>query len=381
MPLFRFPTSAIRPVAVLAAAITLALLAACAGNERPKPTPLTPVLPRLAVQLSWTSHLGLVDFPLAVKVVGGTAYVADSAGTVAAIDGASGADVWRAQINGGITAGVGSDGRYTAVVSAANDLVVLDKGSVLWRQHLTAMTLTAPLVAGARVFTLAADRTITAFDAGNGRQLWQQTRSSDALVLGQSTLLTAVGDTLVVGQGGRVQGLNPGTGLTLWEVAVATSRGTNEVERLADVVSVFYRDGDQICVRAFQYTVSCLNARSGKLLWSKAAVGGVGVAGDATGIFATEADGRLIAYEKSDGTKRWQYDGLKFHTLSAPLVVGKAMVFGDENGNLHFFSTSDAEPINRLRTDDSAVVTTPVMAGKRLLAVTRNGGVFAFRSE
>ena len=381
MRLFPFLINAIRPVVAVPVVLTVALLAACAGNERPKPTPLTPVLPRLAVQAAWTAHVGLVDFPLAVKVVDGTAYVADSAGTVVAIDGATGKDVWRTQINGGITAGVGSDGRYTAVVSAANDLVVLDKGNVVWRQHLPALNLTAPLVAGARVFTLSADRTVSAFDAGNGRQIWQQARNTEGLVLGQSSLLTAVGDTLVVGQGGRVQGINPVSGAILWDVAVATSRGTNEVERLADVVSGYTRDGDQICVRAFQYAVSCLNARTGKLLWSKAAVGGVGVAGDTTAVFATEADGRLLAFEKSNGARRWQYDGLKFHTLSAPLVVGKAMVFGDESGNLHFFSTSDAEPINRVRTDDSALVTTPVMAGKRLLAITRNGGVFAFRSE
>ena len=359
----------------------LGLVTGCASNDRPQPAPLRPVLPLLGVRAAWTSQIGPIEFPLAVRVIGNTAYVADSAGTVAAIDTPTGKDIWRTALGTTLSAGVGSDGRYTAVVSRGNELLVLDKGQLIWRRHLPAMTLTAPLVAGARVFTQSADRTVTAFDAGNGSQLWQQSRQGDSLVLGQSGLLTAVGDSLIVGAAGRVMALNPANGATVWETPVATSRGTNEVERLADVVSGFSRDGDQLCVRSFQYSISCLDVRVGKVLWTKSASGGTGVAADSSAVFGSESDGRLVSFEKSDGKKRWQYDALRFRVLSGPLVVGKAMVVGDDAGNLHFISTIDGQPLNRMRTDGSALAVTPVMAGKTLLAVSRNGGIFAFRSE
>ena len=356
------------------------LLVAC-SSDKPRPAPLQPVLPLLGVRQAWTASLENIDFPLAVRVVGQTAYLADSTGTVVALDAQTGADVWRTHLAVELSAGVGSDGRYTAVVSRDNVLMVLDGAKLIWQKRLSALTLTAPLVAGARVFTVSADRSLTAFDAANGRQLWQQSGNGDSLVLGQAGLLTAVGDTLVVGVGGRVIGVNPNDGSTRWDVSVASSRGTNEVERLADVVSGFYRDGDQLCVRAFQYAITCLDAHIGKPLWSKPASGGTGVAGDAAGVYGSESSGRIVSLARADGAKRWEINALQLRNLTAPLVVGKAVVVGDESGNLHFFSTIDGEPINRMRTDGTALVATPVMAGKALLAVSRGGGVFAFRSE
>ena len=55
--------------------------------------------------------------------------------------------------------------------------------------------------------------------------------------------LLAVGDTLVAGLSGRLVGLNPANGSVRWEAPVATSRGTNEVERLVDVVAGASRSG------------------------------------------------------------------------------------------------------------------------------------------
>ena len=79
---------------------------------------------------------------------------------------------------------------------------VLDGGKELWRQKLAAVTLTAPLVAGGRVFALSGDRSVSAFDAASGRKLWQQQRTGEALVLGRSGIIMAIGDTLVAGLGG-----------------------------------------------------------------------------------------------------------------------------------------------------------------------------------
>jgi outer membrane protein assembly factor BamB len=61
-------------------------------------------------------------------------------------------------------------------------------------------------VAGNRVFVLAADRSVSAFDGQSGRRLWSQQRPGEPLVLRQSGVLLAVGDTLVAGQGGRLVG-------------------------------------------------------------------------------------------------------------------------------------------------------------------------------
>jgi outer membrane assembly lipoprotein YfgL len=365
---------------MLALALSLAL-AACASDDRPKPAPLEPIVAHIGVRPAWTATMGAIDYSLSIRVVGGTAYLADAAGNVVAINTQTGADVWRTALATPLSAGVGSDGRYTAVVTRTNDLVTLDGGKEIWRQHLSALTLTAPLVAGGRVFSASADRTVAAFDAATGRKLWQQARSGDPLVLGQAGLMLAVQDTLLVGLGARVVGMNPMTGGSRWETLAANSRGTNEVERLVDVVAGYSRQGDQLCVRAFQYAVTCLDGVTGKALWSKAANGATGVAGDAADVFGTESDGRVVAFARVDGNKLWESERLRHRVLTAPVLAGNTLVFGDDSGNLHFASRLDGSQLNRVFTDSSGLAVAPVLADKTLIVVSRRGGIFAYRPE
>ena len=44
-------------------------------------------------------------------------------------------------------------------------------------------------------------------------------------------------------------------------------------------------------------------------------------------------------------------------------------------------SCEDGSPVNRLKTDGSPIAVAPVAAGGALVAVTRSGGVFAFRPD
>jgi outer membrane protein assembly factor BamB len=283
----------------------LLVLAACSGPDKAKQLDLGPNTPLVGVRSAWSSSIGAVSFPLEIRTVGNLIFVAGSDGSVAAIDARTGGDLWRVALNVKLSAGVGSDGRYAAVVSRDNELIALDGGKELWRQKLGAVTLTAPFVAGARVFVLSADRSVSAFDVATGRKLWQQQRTGEALVLGRSGIVMAIGDTLVTGLSGRLVGMNPLTGKVRWETQVASSRGTNEVERLVDLVSGVSRQGNQLCVRAFQSAVGCVDSGKGSLVWSKPASGSTGVDGDESDVFGTESDGRVIAWRRSDGERLW----------------------------------------------------------------------------
>lgn len=363
------------------ACLSIALLAACAGPERPKPAELEPNKALMGVAKAWSQQVSPVDFPLDVRVVSNTVYVAGSKGDVLALNADNGVPLWRASLGVALSAGVGSDGRFAAVVSRENELIVLEAGAVSWRRKLPALTLTAPLVAGARVFTVSADKTISAFDLKTGNTLWQQRRNADALVLGQSGLLTAVGNTLVAGFGGRLVGMDPLTGRSLWETLVANSRGTNEVERLADVVSGASRSGSQLCVRAFQYAVACVDGQSGSAVWNKSANGGTGLTGDENILVGSESDGRLAAWQRKDGQQIWLSERLRFRKLSAPLLAGRTLIVGDDTGLVHFLSRDSASPLNRVLADDSGIAVAPVLAGQSVIVVTRKGLVQAFRPE
>ncbi len=367
---------------VPAAIILIAILGGCFGGvTKIKPAELQPVTALVSARQSWSTRIGPVNFPLDVSVSGASLAVASSDGTVAVLDAQTGRDVWRVALNTPIAAGVGSDGKVVAVVTRANEVIALQDGRELWRQKLNAQVFTAPFVAGERVFVLAADRSVNAFDGQTGRKLWVQQRPSEPLVLRQSGVMLAVGDTLVLGLAGRLAGLNPANGSIRWEAPIASPRGINDVERLVDLVGRVSRDGDTVCARAFQASIGCVNTVRGSLLWTKPANGAQGIHGDDRLLFGTEADGTVIAWRRSDGERAWSTDRLRYRSLTAPLVVGRSVAIGDFTGFIHLLSREDGSLLNRLPTDGSAIAAAPVLAGNTLIAVTHNGGVYGFQPE
>ncbi|MDB5752865.1 MAG: hypothetical protein JWP65_3286, partial [Ramlibacter sp.] len=248
----------------------------------------------------------------------------------------------------------------------------------LWRQKLPALSYTPPLVGGARVFVLAADRSVAGFDGQTGRRLWTQQRPGEPLVLRQAGVLLAVGDTLVVGQGGRMAGVNPTNGSIRWEVAIATPRGINDIERLADLVGGVSRGGNVVCARAFQAAVGCVDAERGALLWTQRANGSDGVHGDEANVFGSENDGKVVAWRRDNGQRAWVNERLLHRGLGTPLALGRSVVVGDDFGFVHMLSREDGSLLNRLATDGSAIAAAPVVAGNTLVIVTRNGAVYGF---
>lgn len=367
---------------LLAGAVLLTGCSLWGGSSKPKPLDLGPNVPILGVRQAWTAKIGpTAGLPLEVHVNGNAVTVASADGTVAAIDARTGGDIWRVSLGEPLSAGVGSDGKWTAVVTQKNDVVVLANARELWRQTLQAQSYTPPLVAGNRVFVLEANRSVAAFDAATGQRLWSQQRSGDPLVLRQHGVLIAVGDTLVAGLGGRLVGFNPDNGTVRWEAPVASSRGTNDVERLVEVIGRTSRVGDVICARAFQAAVGCVNALRGSTLWTQTANGAEGVDGDDQLVFGTESNGTVIAWKRQDGAKAWTSERLQYRKLSAPLVLGRSVVIGDDSGLVHLLSREDGAALNRLATDGSGVSVGPVASADTLVVVTRNGGIYGFRPQ
>ncbi|WP_439608879.1 outer membrane protein assembly factor BamB [Hydrogenophaga sp.] len=362
--------------------VTVGLLAACSsGTKKPQPTELPPVAALMGTRLAWSAQVGEGHASLVPLAVAGRVFVAGKSGTVAALDAATGKDVWRLNLATPLAAGVGSDGQMAAVITGNNQLVAIADGRELWRVRLPARSFTTPLVAGQRVFVLTADRTVTAFDGKTGARLWSQNRPAEPLVLSQTGALLAVGDTLVAGLSGRLAGLNPVNGAVRWEAPVANARGTNEVERLVDIVGPVSRIGNSVCARAYSAAVGCVDASRGTVVWTRPAQGTTGVHGDDRLVFGSETNGRFQAWQRGTGEPAWGIDRLKYRGLSAPLAVGRVVAVADASGLVHLVSREDGSEMTRLTTDGSPIEAAPVLAGDALVVQTRNGGVYAWRPQ
>jgi outer membrane protein assembly factor BamB len=190
-----------------------------------------------------------------------------------------------------------------------------------------------------------------------------------------------VGDTLVVGFSGRMVGLNPNTGVPQWELPLASPRGTNDVERLVELVGRVSRVGDSVCARAFQASVGCVNIARSAVAWAQPAGGSEGVHGDDRAVFGTESNGVVVAWNRVDGSRLWTIDRYKHRKLTAPLLLGRSVVFGDDSGTVHLLSRDDGAPLNRLATDGSGIAAAPAVASDTLVVVSRNGSVYGFRPD
>jgi outer membrane assembly lipoprotein YfgL len=367
--------------------IAVSLVACAGGGEKAKPVDLAASAPKLGVRLAWTARVGEVNFPLNIAVAGVNAAnnaiitVASGDGNIAGFDTDSGRELWRAQAGKTLAAGVGSEAGFAAVVTTSNELIAFNNGREAWRQKLGTSSYTAPLVTGGKVFVLGADRAISAFELVDGKKLWSQQKSAEALTLRQSGVLLMVSDTLVSSSAGRLMGINPLDGNVRWSTPIATARGTNDIERLVDLVGRVSNDGDIVCARAYRVSVGCVNTLRGNLVWVKPAVGLEGVQGDTRTLFGAESDGKVIAWNRMNGERLWQTEQLLNRNLSTPAVLEKAIAVGDSAGLVHFLSKTDGSPLNRLTTDGSAMAAAPVVVGNTLVVVTRNGGVFGFVAE
>ncbi len=369
-----------RCVRWLAPALLLGLLAAC-SSDKPKPTPLEAITPQIAGRQVWSASVGSLPFVLMPAAREGSFVVAGGDGTLAALSVDNGRELWRGTVGTRLGAGIGSDGRLAAVVTRDNELVVLDRGAIKWRARLSARVVTAPLVAGERVFVMGVDRTVQAWDALDGRYLWQLQRPGEALTLAQPGVLMAFKDTLLVGQGQRLTAVDPLRGTVRAEVALANPRGTNEVERVADLIGPAARAGDTVCARSFQSAVGCADAQRGTLLWSKNFGGAQAIGADAELVAGGDGSDRITAWRTLNGDLAWTNEQLRYRGLSGFLVVARTIVVGDFEGQVHFLDRSNGKTLLRLPTDGSPVVGTPVLFGTTILVATKKGGLFAFRPE
>jgi len=364
--------------------LPFALLVGCGSTMTHAPAPLAPLATTDAPSFAevWRVKLkSRIEFPFQISVAGQNLAVADSAGDVFMLSAVDGAEVWHTKVGDELSSGVGFNGQVAAVTTSNNDLVVLDataKGVILWKKNIRSHVFTTPLIAGGRIFILAADHSVQAFDAATSVQLWNLKRPSEPLTLSQIGTLGVYRNTLLVGGSGRLLGVNPDNGQVQWETSVATTRATNDIESLVDLVGTPNRVGDSVCVRAYQAAIACVDASKGSTTWSKNTQGSVGISGDAATLISTESDGRVKSWNRATGDLLWTNDKLSYRGLSAPLMVGSSIVVGDADGYVHIMNKDNGQFKARFKTDSSAIIAAPVVSGSLVFVATARGRIFAY---
>ncbi len=378
MTLFSRFSFALWRVSALALMASAFLSLSGCGSSKPSPAALETFASSAKLSVLWSHRVGGIEGPMSMALTPDAVVSASSDGAVRAFNLVDGKALWQVDTGHELSALVASDGRFVAVVSQSNDLMVYDQGKLIWQERQNGRVLTAPLIAGERVFVQGVDRAVRAYDVLDGRWLWQYQRpGGEPLALGASVLLSTYHDTLLVSQGARLVGLDPLKGTVRFDVSVGAPRGTNEVERLADLVGPMARYSDNdACVRAFQLAVSCIDLGRGAVRWSRPQTGPQPVAANAQWVVGADGADRLTAWKSDSGDFAWRVDRFTYRGLSAPALWRDKVAVADRDGYLHLLNATDGATVARIELD-SELATAPRVTQDKLIVVTRKGTVYA----
>lgn len=371
-----------RGLAVLGLGLALSGCALWSSDKGPQPSPLPVFQPSAEVKLDWRARVSAAaDAVLRPAVVGDSVFAAGADGAISRFN--KGQEVWRAKEAKGITSGVVSDGQIVVVGATSGELVAYDAntGAQRWRYAAGGDVMGAPFITDDLVIARIGDNQIVAVGRSDGKRRWVYQRVQAVLSLRTYSGFARAGDLLIAGfPGGKLMALTLAGGFPRWEATVAVPRGSNELERMADVVGDPVVQGDVVCVAAFQGRVACVDAASGVVRWTRDFSSAVGVDVDAKNVYVTDELGDVLALELGSGATVWKQDKLIRRGVGRPLVVGTRIAVADSFGWVHLLSPLNGGFLANYQLDDSGAAA-PMSRfggdGRSWIAQTRNGSVYA----
>jgi outer membrane protein assembly factor BamB len=357
------------------------------GSPTPavKPAELPVFKPQVNVKLAWQGAVGPADKTVLFPVVNGnTVWTAAANGQIAGFNAANGASVGRFSAGQLISGGVAASGSVVAVGSARGELLAFDHaGKALWKTQVPGELLAPPVIEGGLVIARVGDGAIHGYDAASGKRRWAFQRSAPSLsVRSNAGIVVDRGSVYAGFPGGRLVAMTAVGGSVLWDSVVALPKGTTELERVADVTSAPVVEDGRACAAAYQGRTVCFDAVRGAAIWARDISSFSGLGADFRNIYVTDDKNAVIALDKTTGGSLWKQDKLAGRALTRPLAFGRYVIVGDYQGFVHLLSRDDGSFVGRAATDGSAIAAAPVALDiSSFLVQTRNGGVFALRTE
>jgi len=350
------------------------------SSSAPKPSALQDFTPSAELAVSWRASVGSAgEYRFQPAVWGDSVYAAGHRGTVARFEG--GRQVWGADTDMRLSAGVGTDGRLAAVVATDGTVIALDAqtGAERWRAPVGAEVLAPPAVSLEFVIVRASDNRLIALDARDGSQRWTYQRNNPPLALRSFASVVIEGPVVLAGfPGGKLGVINLANGGAITELNVALPRGATELERVADIVGTPVVGRREVCAVAYQGRAACFDTSSGNPLWARDFSSSVGMDRDARFAMITDDQDAVHALDASSGASVWKQDALARRAVSRPLIVGDHVIVGDVQGYVHALTRDTGSFAARDRAGNDAISADPVAYGRGFVVQGAGGDITAY---
>lgn len=332
-------------------------------------------------------------------VSGGTVFTLDARARVQATSG-SGQPVWSTDLtppgqrsptaSGG---GLAVDGGRLFVTSAFAFIAALDAatGQEIWRQDLNAPITSPPAVQGNRVFVTAADSTMWSMDVATGRIDWTNAGTDSITTVARGAAPAISGDLVILpSKAGELTAMRRANGGVAWTSVVAGRRTGAAYAAISSITGDPVVESGRIYAANHQGRLVALDARSGSEIWTagEAAFGPVWPVGGS--VFLISDENRLLRLNAADGRLIWavalplyepvrrERNRLAIFAQHGPVLAGGRLWVASSDGALRGF-----DPVSGNMMVETAVpggaASAPVVAGQTLFVLGRDGTLHAFR--
>ncbi len=380
----------LRQCAGMAGLIAAVLLLSSCGifskkDKEAEPKELVKLENQLKIKRVWSTKVGSKSEFLLVGLRpvgdGNRIYAASQNGNVIALNPASGKAHWKTDLDIELSGGPAVGEGVVAVVSADGFAIVLDaaSGTELWREFVGGETLARPLIKGDAIIVQTIDSRLVCLARFDGRLRWQIEQSVPLLTMRGAASPMAVGALVVAGfDNGRMVAVNIETGDIEWDSMLALPTGRSDLDRLSDIDGSIAVVDQDIYAAGYQGRLASVAAESGQILWSREMSTYVGVAADWNSVYTTLDSGELVAMSRVGGIEAWRNDDLLRRDPTLPVAFHTAVVAGDFEGYVHFFSSIDGKAVARTRQGSMAISSAPLVIANRLYVQSDDGSLGAY---
>ena len=291
----------------------------------------------------------------------------------------AGQRLWSVDVGDQITGGVAIDElSQTAIISTRGGLVMaFDSvtGAKRWQQQLSGSVLTPALISNNRVILSANDGFLHGLSLQNGQSVWQFATQVPAIsVRGTAapTLLDAK-TALLATADGRLHAITVDNGLPLWSRRVGVGTGSSEVERMSDVDGMPIVDNNQLFAISYSGQLLGIDLASRQVMFVNELASLKALAVNNQQVVATSLDGKVVAYNRSNGQVLWESEELAYRHLTNPVMIGNYIAVGDFDGVVHLFDPATGKIVSRVQT--KGVLTNLQVQGSRLMTQSTSGQV------
>lgn len=315
---------------------------------------------------------------LQVGYVNGQIVTASRGGDLTGFNSA-GERLWSINVGDQITGGVALDAlSQTAIISTrGGQVMAFDSvtGAKRWQKQLSGSVLTPALITNNRVILSANDGFLHGLSLQTGQSVWQFATQVPAISVRGSAAPTLLDNktALLATADGRLHAVTTDSGLPQWSRRVGVGTGSSEVERMSDVDGTPIVDKNQLFAISYSGQLLGIDLASRQVMFVNELASLKSLAVNNQQVIATSLEGKVVAYNRSNGEVLWESEELAYRHLTNPVMIGNYIAVGDFDGMVHLFDPASGKIVSRVQT--KGALSSLQVQGSRLMTQSTSGQV------